>query len=321
MNKGIFLFIVLMRALAAIMITNAHYTGVYPTDLIANGGLLGDVLFFAVSGFCLANTSSKFSKWYLKRFVRVYIPSWLMTLIYMALGAYMVTGLQDIINFFVWPTHWHFVASIIILYIPLFFVLKYVEMNRKNYWRMAIGLFVLQLALYLTIYDTTYYHIDKVREPMIEFLFFQSMLLGLHYRWRCNNEDVLSKQFSTKLIFGGVLLLAIYFVSKLIFVKYEVLSAYQLLNQIVLWLLLYVWFQIFMGMENKLKVLEGGKIWFCVKFIADRTLEIYLVQYVILDYLKIGPFPLNWLLLTITILGSAICLRWLSQQIIKRVEI
>ena len=184
MNKGIFLFIVLMRALAAIMITNAHYTGVYPTDLIANGGLLGDVLFFAVSGFCLANTSSKFSKWYLKRFVRVYIPSWLMTLIYMALGAYMVTGLQDIINFFVWPTHWHFVASIIILYIPLFFVLKYVEMNRKNYWRMAIGLFVLQLALYLTIYDTTYYHIDKVREPMIEFLFFQSMLLGLHYRWR-----------------------------------------------------------------------------------------------------------------------------------------
>ena len=186
---------------------------------------------------------------------------------------------------------------------------------------MAIGLFVLQLALYLTIYDTTYYHIDKVREPMIEFLFFQSMLLGLHYRWRCNNEDVLSKQFSTKLIFGGVLLLAIYFVSKLIFVKYEVLSAYQLLNQIVLWLLLYVWFQIFMGMENKLKVLEVGKIWFCVKFIADRTLEIYLVQYVILDYLKIGPFPLNWLLLTITILGSAICLRWLSQQIIKRVEI
>lgn len=38
MSKRIFLFIVLMRALAAIVITNAHYTGVYPTDLIANGG-------------------------------------------------------------------------------------------------------------------------------------------------------------------------------------------------------------------------------------------------------------------------------------------
>ena len=46
MAKKMFHFIVLIRALAAMIITNAHYTGVYPTDLIANGGLLGDVLFF-----------------------------------------------------------------------------------------------------------------------------------------------------------------------------------------------------------------------------------------------------------------------------------
>lgn len=203
MMKQFFLFIVLMRALAAIIITNAHYTGVYPTDLIANGGLLGDVMFFAVSGFCLANTSGSFHRWYLRRFIRVYIPSWLMTIIYMALGAYVVTNVQDIVNFFVWPTHWHFVASIILLYVPLFFVSKYVEMNRKNYGIMATGLFVLQLILYLTVYDYSYYHIDKVREPMIEFLFFQSMLLGLHYRWRCHHEDAMSKSLSILQIGGG----------------------------------------------------------------------------------------------------------------------
>ncbi len=321
MSKKIFLFIVLMRALAAIVITNSHYTGVYPTDLIANGGLLGDVLFFAVSGFCMANTTNGFSRWYMRRFVRVYVPSWLMTLIYMALGAYIVTGIQDVVNFFVWPTHWHFVASIIILYIPLFFVSKHVEMNRRNYRRMASGLFVMQLVLYLTVYDTSYYHIDKVREPMIEFLFFQSMLLGLHYRWRCNNEDILSRPISRKLIGGGIVLAVIYFASKLAFVKYEVLSAFQLLNQMVLWLLLYVLFQIFMGMEETLKTYADSKVLKGVKFIADRTLEIYLVQYVILDYMKIGPFPLNWLLLTTTILCSAVCLRWLSQLIIKRIKI
>ena len=186
---------------------------------------------------------------------------------------------------------------------------------------MALGLFVLQMVLYLTVYDTSYYHIDKVREPMIEFLFFQSMLLGLHFRWRCNNEDVLSDTISKKRIGWGILLLAIYFVSKLIFVKYEALSAYQILNQFVLWMLLYVLFQLFMGLETKLKSIEGGKSWLCVKFIADRTLEIYLVQYVILDHLKIGPFPLNWLLLTTTILCSAACLRWLSQQVIKRINL
>lgn len=38
-------FVTVLRALAAMIITNAHYVGVYPTDLIANGGLLGDVIF------------------------------------------------------------------------------------------------------------------------------------------------------------------------------------------------------------------------------------------------------------------------------------
>ena len=34
MAKKMFHFIVLIRALAAMIITNAHYTGVYPTDLV-----------------------------------------------------------------------------------------------------------------------------------------------------------------------------------------------------------------------------------------------------------------------------------------------
>lgn len=320
MEKRIFLFIVLMRALAAIIITNAHYTGVYPSDLIANGGLLGDVMFFAVSGYCLADTSGNFTKWYIKRFVRIYIPTWLMTLIYMTLGAYILTDIRDGFDFFLWPTHWHFVASIILLYIPLYFVSKHLEMNRANYWRLALGLFVFQMILYVTVYDHSYYHIDTVREPMIEFLFMQSLLVGLHFRWRCNNESFVHKSFVFSLFCGGGLLV-FYFISKMLFVKIPSIADFQILNQICLWLLLYVLFQIFMGLENQLRGIEDKKIWTTVKFISDRTLEIYLVQYVILDHFKIGPFPLNWLLLTGTILGAAIILRWLSQKIIRRIKL
>lgn len=321
MNKKLFLFIVLMRAFAAIIITNAHFTDVYPIDLVANGGLLDDVMFFAVSGFCLADTRDNFPLWYLKRFVRVYIPSWVITLIYMLLGAYKLTGINEGVNFFLWPTHWHFVASIILLYIPLFFVSKYMVMNRKNYWRLALGLFVIQLVIYTTIYDHSYYHIDKVREPMIEFLFFQSMLLGLHYRWRCNNEDGVQKPLSVKLSLLVLGLLTVYFASKMLFTKVAYISEYQILNQLALWLLLYFLFQIFMRLESKLKFLEQKNVWKVIKFVSERTLEIYLVQYVILDHLKIGPFPLNWILLTTAILLSAIVLRWLSQQIITRLKL
>lgn len=321
MEKKMFLFIVLIRALAAMVITNSHFTGVYPTDIIANGGLLGDVLFFSVSGFCLASIKGSFGKWYLKRLVRVYIPSWLTTLIYMLLGAYVIKGWQDIAEFFVWPTHWHFVASIILLYVPLFFVSKNMEMNTKNYWRITIALFTVQLLLYLVVYDNSYYHIDKVREPMIEFLFFQSMLLGLHYRWRsnhCNGEYEPLKLIEVIICFC---FLGLYFTSKIIFVKVASLSEFQIINQVVLWGLLYVLFDIFMKLEPKLIKAEKTKVWTFVKFFSDRTLEIYLVQYVILDYCKVGPFPINWLILTSIILGSAVVLRWQSQLIIKRIKI
>lgn len=49
-------FVTVLRALAACIITNAHYTGVYPTDLIANGGLLGDVMFFCGFGLLLCKS-------------------------------------------------------------------------------------------------------------------------------------------------------------------------------------------------------------------------------------------------------------------------
>lgn len=50
LEKKMIFFITVLRALAACLITNAHYTGIYPIEIIANGGLIGDVLFFAVSG-------------------------------------------------------------------------------------------------------------------------------------------------------------------------------------------------------------------------------------------------------------------------------
>ena len=87
-SKRRFFFVTVLRALAACLITNAHYTGVYPADLIANGGLLGDVLFFGVSGFCLFDIKKSFFPWYGKRLVRCYLPTLIITAVYLAIGFY-----------------------------------------------------------------------------------------------------------------------------------------------------------------------------------------------------------------------------------------
>lgn len=318
--KQFFLFIVLMRAIAAIIITNSHYTGVYPTDLIANGGLLGDVLFFSISGFCLASPRDNFGKWYLKRVIRVYTPSWVMTIVYIILGAYILTNLQDVFDFFIWPTHWHFVASIILLYIPLFFVSKYIEMNKRNFLRLTGLILFIQIILYFTVYDYSFYHIDTVREPMIEFLFFQSMLLGLHFRWKAENK---SNNYRISLVKIGIVIFftVLYFMSKMLFVKLPEIAPLQLINPIVLWGLLYVLFELFMSIDSLLIRIEKSFLWKCISFLSNRTLEIYLVQYVIIAQCKIGPFPINWIILTSLIILSASILHWGSQKIIKYIQI
>ena len=326
-QKKYFYFITLLRAFAAIIITNAHYTGIYPSDIIANGGLLGDVIFFSVSGFCLANPQMQFGKWYAKRLWRIYAVVWVITIVYVLLGSYEVNSIIDGVKWFVHPTKYHFVASITLLYIPLYFVTKYLKLNRKNFLFLSFGLFVAQLLVYFTIYDTSYYHIDTVREPMIEFLFFQSMALGLFFREECT-----SGRLSVKNDMGGyniilwlflLLLLGIYFASKFLFVKNTSLAEFQILNQVVLFIVLFFLFRRAFSLEDKLKKMDGTRLWKVVVFLSDHTLEIYCVQYVIIDMVRDWEmiFPLNWVVLTSAILLAATALRWVSQKLIRLIEI
>lgn len=325
-GKKFFYFITLLRAFAAIVITNSHYTGIYPSDLIANGGLLGDVIFFSVSGFCLANPKMPFGKWYAKRLWRIYAVVWVVTLAYVLLGAWAVNNAVDAVKWFIHPTKYHFIASITLLYIPLYFVAKHFSLNRRHYTLLALGLLAVQLVLYFTIYDTTYYHIDKVREPFIEFLFFQTMLLGLFYRQECSN-GTLSENLSgggRKLLWTLLPgLLAAYFASKMLFVKRASLSEFQILNQIILFVTLFLLFRCSYTLEPKLRGISNTKLWKVVEFLSDHTLEIYCVQYVLIDMVREWslPFPLNWIVLTTLILTAATLLRWVSQYLINLVKI
>lgn len=321
-GKRYFYFITLLRAFAAIIITNAHYTGIYPSDIIANGGLLGDVIFFCVSGFCLANPKLPFGKWYPKRLWRIYVVVWIATLFYIIIGSWQVNSFVDCIKWFIHPTKYHFIASISLLYIPLYYVAKHVKLDKKMWALLSAGLLAVQSVLYFGVYDISYYHIDNVRQPMIEFLFFQSMLMGLFFREELSRGTLAVKKSRWLWIVLGALLI-IYFGSKMLFVKQAFLSEFQLLNQVILLFLLFVLFICANTLEDKLHNIENTKFWKGVVFLSDRTLEIYCVQYVIIDAVRGWglAFPLNWALLTSLILIAATALHWMSQKIISFVKI
>lgn len=303
-------FITVLRALAACLITNAHYTGIYPTDLIANGGLIGDVLFFAVSGYCLYNVKMSFPRWYGERLYRVYPPVLIMTLIYVLFGAYSLAD-HNAIWWFVYPTYYHFVASIIVLYIPFYFCMK-IDWIKEHLVSVMGAVAIVWMLIYLTVYDKSYYHIDTVREPMIRFLFMESMLLGAWFR---QNDGNIRNRFKVWYPFATLGMFLVYFASKLLFSRRESLSQFQILNQIAIFALLVLMFMTFAGLDSKLEKLPGW-IKKVIGFISSITLEIYLVQYVLIDVLRpIGHFPINWIALTAAILVAAFVLHKVCELI------
>lgn len=299
-----------MRALSACVITNAHFTGIYPTDLLANGGLLGDVLFFSISGYCLTNLKLPFFRWYGKRIYRIYIPVILISIVYVIIH-YSHIELNDYVNIFIYPTIYHFIASIVVLYIPFYFCMKFNFIKLNLLWTMVV-IGILFLLTYVFLYDKSYYHIDTVREPIIRFLFFESMLLGAYFRV---NDDKYRNKYKKIYPFVAVILFIVYCISKYAFSHINSISNFQIVNQILLFILLFYLFKLFAGLDNKLENLNNKAKNF-IGLLAKLTLEIYLVQIVILFYLqKINHFPINWIISVLSIFIGAYILNKLSSYV------
>ena len=161
-----YFFIVFLRALAACLITNSHYVSIYPISLLANGGLLGNIIFFAVSGFCLSNIKNEhslkgFIQWYSKRIIRIYPPMVISTLVLLGIGYYQITELKGILYWFIFPTAYSFISAIILLYIPFFY---FVSLPNVKYIirKLMLIVFIIALIIYLFIFDKNTYHIDAV---------------------------------------------------------------------------------------------------------------------------------------------------------------
>lgn len=312
--------IYLLRILGAILITNSHYEEIYPLSVIANGGLLGDVLFFTVSGFCLYPVRKSFPRWFGRRLKRIYPLVWIITGIYLLLGFYRAGSFRGFVKLLIYPTYYHFVASILLLYLVYYVVAKLLQRQERNWNRWFVfvlaALAAVYAVLYLTVYDRSYYHIDTVREPMIEFLYFFAMMIGMYFR-RYQDRYV-GKTSVWSWIFAAVLFGA-YFASKLAFARGIVSSKIQPLNQVLLLLLLLCLFRGMIGLEDKL-ARAPEKLRSCLKFLASFAFEIYLVQYALIPRLNVGNFPVNFLLVSGAIFISALVLHFIHEKLMAGIE-
>lgn len=310
-------FITVLRAIAACLITNSHYTGIYPIDALANGGMTGNVIFFAVSGYCLCRIREGFPRWYGKRLLRCYLPVWLITAVYLLVGAFSLEA-HGPVWWFLYPTGYHFVASIVLLYIPFYLLLRW-EPLRKRLPQVMLAIAGAMLVYYLTLFDRSHLHIDDVRGLPARALYLESMLLGA---WSRQQDQRFRDRFRWWHALMAVLLFGAEQVCRYQLSNDPRFVQMQLLIPILRSCQLYFTLRLFAGLDGRLQRLPAPVIRI-IRFLADMTLEIYVVQGVLIDWLRpLFGFPLNWLVLTGSILLTAWLLhlasRFLTDLILKK---
>lgn len=297
-----FISISFIRIVAILLITNTHMNNVYPSENIAVGGFIGDILFFVVSGFGLYknNKENNFIQWYLNRLLRIYPLVWICTIIYTVLGVYNL-NLESFFFQYFYPTNYHFVGSIIILYIFYYFFLIYKKYSLK---KVFVVTFIVAMISYLCVFDKSYYHIDAVEEWFVKFIYFEGMIFGAYVK--ANIDDLIRNLQKLK----KILLLALpissifYFFSKIGFSNGIFPLRLQIINQFTIFILVINISLLIISydgtFEKKLKKIK--------KYIVNLSmlsLEIYLVQKPIISLFESILFPVNFLIIMVIVFLSA----------------
>lgn len=318
-------FIEYLRALAAILITNSHFKGVYPTDILSFGGGLGLALFFMISGYLLANVNSetKFFKWYGKKAIRMYIP-----LVLYRLSVLVITG--DFSSVFVYlgefirPAPW-FVNAMLILYLIYFLFAKYIypRFNKLGIY-MFIGILTTVFAvLYITKLPIGTYSLEawtcnsfslEVHYFIMLPVWLICMLAGMLLRSVHRPSEEKFTSLCYLLAAAGCVFL---FMCIKLLLGRGLLTWLEFLLPASYFGFAYCMFACFMNHEDMLarwaKTIPGK----LVILISMCSLEIYYVQFRWINYLKGIAFPANFFALLVAIIVSAYLLHVVSGLLIN----
>ena len=187
-------------------------------------------------------------------------------------------------------------------------------------WKISIGISavvfsVAVLIVYVLTFDKSWYHIDVVENYFIRFLFFASMLLGAYFREREERTDNHFVKGVGKTSMICIVSVILYFAVRIAVPRFGLFSI-QFLTWIAILIALYWIFRWAGSLELYLLRLPA-EINCCMTFAAVITLQIYLVQFPIIERFEGIVFPLNLLIITVVIIAAAVVV-YLADYVIQK---
>jgi peptidoglycan/LPS O-acetylase OafA/YrhL len=136
---------VLYGALAAMLIFNSHLESFYPMPWLAGDGLLGNSMFFFLSGWGIARSWQQVQRGFLdfmqRRLLRLYpgVLLAMLVLFYLPHAGWSAFDFSEHLQFFVYPTPFTYVRVILPGYLLLFLALRFVGIARWRWLLILLG--------------------------------------------------------------------------------------------------------------------------------------------------------------------------------------
>lgn len=307
----------LVKVIAMLLIIHSHSDILFPERLsfLATGGALGNELFFLVGGY-LYSTKRKLAQTTYRRFVRLYVPTYLMTILLYIFGTISIGSLtspKEIIYRVIWPTSFWFVSSIFIngiLFHALY--IRSAFSTQKKTILLAIIFLILNTLIYILFIpnkDVWIVEDYKFFDGMVYYkciYSFAVFCIGYLIRYLETKKRI---AINEKILFSGALIsFVVFYVFKLLLNRGIISMRLQLLSQpitvicvvfILLWVLKSTTInKCFNSSWNMTRI---------VNILGEITLEAFLVQFEIvsaIDKLNIA-FPVNYFLNVVIIIIAA----------------
>lgn len=299
--------IIILKCIAAILITNSHMNLLYGKyAAFATGGAIGDVLFFFCSGYTLfLGRGGSFFNWYKRRINRIYptVFSWAL------LSSAFISYPKDMFEIITSGGGW-FVSCIMCYYVVLWFIKKYAI----NHLKEVFGGVAIVVLLWYFMFGFG----DLSGNSMYGYGYFRwchyflFMLLGAIIGLK-KSEVQVSYYKSVKMILLIIFINVILFYT-LCWFKHKTGVLYDLIQISSLVPLLVICFYFYKLCNTSLliRLYNSHIMGTCMKFIGGLCFEIYIVQSAVFTDKLNFLFPLNLFLMFAIILVAAYLLRCCS---------
>jgi peptidoglycan/LPS O-acetylase OafA/YrhL len=280
----------IVRCVAVLLIANSHLTDFYPIPQLAGDGLLGNSLFFLLSGFGLAMGDRKGLRpagdWFSRRLLKIY-PSVAIVLAFTAVYDFPALRIDRAVEIpwgLVWPIRYPFVRQITTFY------LIYFVWSRTRLAAYPVALIVGLIPVY-----AIWRHLapEATRTHAVHWVYyFQMLLLGVAVARTQTQRPRLPKNFAA---FALPVAFLTYVGTKFVLSRAgEAEEKVYLLHMLALPVLLLILYAL---SDARLiaRIDRFPMISRFVDWLSGATFEVYLVHYLILEleWVRSLPLPAN----------------------------